>query len=199
MAVIRRQFETNVFGLIRMTQLALPGMRRQRWGKIVNLSSMGGKLTLPGGSMYHATKHAVEALSDALRFEVRDFGIDVVVIQPGGIATEWHHVAGPSLLAASGEGPYAAQAQRMAATFELEADGIASPPSVIARAVARAVRARRPRTRYRVGRGAWTLLTARWLLPDRLFDRVMMLIVAAMVRVAPRVAARNPAPGADHS
>ena len=83
MAEIRRQFETNVFGLMRLTQLALPGMRRQRWGKIVNLSSMGGKLTLPGGAFYHATKHAVEALSDALRFEVRGFGIDVIVIEPG--------------------------------------------------------------------------------------------------------------------
>src|SRR5262249_22244899 len=81
--VIRRQFETNVFGLVRLTQLVLPGMRRQRWGKIVNLSSMGGKLTLPGGAFYHATKHAVEALSDALRFEVQGFGVDVIVIEPG--------------------------------------------------------------------------------------------------------------------
>ncbi len=195
----RRQFEVNVFGLARLSQLVLPHMRRRGSGRIINISSMGGRIYLPLAGWYHATKFAVEGLSDVMRLELRPHGIDVVVIQPGGVATEWHHVAGPSLLAASGEGPYAAQAQRMAATFELEADGIASPPSVIARAVARAVRARRPRTRYRVGRGAWTLLTARWLLPDRLFDRVMMLIVAAVVRVAPRVAARNPAPGADHS
>src|SRR6185503_6979657 len=88
MAEIRRQFETNVFGLVRLTQLCLPGMRRQGWGRIVNISSMGGKLTLPGGAFYRATKHAVEAMSDALRFEVRPFGIDVVVIEPGPIKTQ---------------------------------------------------------------------------------------------------------------
>src|SRR5215831_5227810 len=91
--VVRRQFETNVFGLTRLTQLVLPGMRRQRWGKIVNLSSMGGRLTLPGGGFYHATKYAVEALSDALRFEVRGFGIDVIVIEPGPIKTRFGDTA----------------------------------------------------------------------------------------------------------
>src|SRR5205085_6959936 len=80
---VRRQFETNVFGLIRMCQLVLPGMRQQRWGKIVNLSSMGGRLVFPGGGLYHATKYAVEAISDALRFEVRGFGVDVILIEPG--------------------------------------------------------------------------------------------------------------------
>jgi NAD(P)-dependent dehydrogenase (short-subunit alcohol dehydrogenase family) len=84
---VRRQFETNVFGLVRMCQLALPGMREQGFGRIVNLSSMGGRLTFPGGGFYHASKHAVEAVSDALRFEVRDFGVDVVVIEPGLIHT----------------------------------------------------------------------------------------------------------------
>src|SRR2546429_507841 len=84
---VRRQFETNVFGLARLTQLVLPGMRRQGWGRIINVSSMGGRLTFPGGGYYHATKHAVEAISDALRFEVRPFGIDVVVIEPGPIKT----------------------------------------------------------------------------------------------------------------
>ena len=87
MTDIRRQFETNVFGLVAMTKLVLPAMRRQRWGRVVNLSSMGGKLTFPGGAYYHATKHAVEALSDALRFEVKGFGIDVIVIEPGPIKT----------------------------------------------------------------------------------------------------------------
>src|SRR5919106_3182091 len=105
---LRRQFETNVFGLIRMCQLVLPGMRRQRWGRIVNLSSMGGRLTFPGGGAYHATKHAVEALSDALRFEVRGFGVDVVVIEPGLIITQFGEAAGASLEAAeTTDGPYA--------------------------------------------------------------------------------------------
>ena len=108
MTEVRRQFETNVFGLTRLTQLVLPGMRRQGWGKIVNLSSMGGKLTLPGGAFYHATKHAVEALSDALRFEVRGFGVDVIVIEPGPIKTQFGDTAINSLSSLSPPGsPYA--------------------------------------------------------------------------------------------
>ena len=90
---VRRQFETNVFGLIRMCQLVLPGMRAQRWGKIVNIGSMGGRLTFPGGGIYHATKYAVEAISDALRFEVRGFGVDVILIEPGLIVTKFGEVA----------------------------------------------------------------------------------------------------------
>ena len=101
----RRQFETNVFGLARLTQLVLPGMRAQRWGRIVNVSSMGGELTFPGGGWYHASKHAVEALSDALRFEVAGFGIDVVVIQPGLIRTGFAEAAVGSIEV--GDGPYA--------------------------------------------------------------------------------------------
>src|SRR2546421_7312006 len=93
----RRQFETNVFGLIRMCQLVLPGMRGQHWGKIVNVGSMGGKLTFPGGGLYHATKYAVEALSDALRFEVRGFGVDVILIEPGLIVTRFGEVAAGSV------------------------------------------------------------------------------------------------------
>src|SRR5690349_16474557 len=86
---VRRQFETNVFGLVRMTQLALPGMREQHWGKVVNISSMGANFVFPGGGFYHATKYAVDAISDALRFEVRGFGVDVVIVQPGLIKTEF--------------------------------------------------------------------------------------------------------------
>src|SRR2546429_4243186 len=103
---VRRQFETNVFGLVRLCQLALPGMRRQGWGKIVNVSSMGGKLVLPGGGFYHGTKYAVEAISDALRWEVRGFGVDVVIIEPGLIKTEFGNVAAGSVDAAPAEGPY---------------------------------------------------------------------------------------------
>ena len=105
MEKVRRQFETNVFGLVRMCQLALPGMREQGFGKIVNLSSMGGRLTFPGGGFYHASKHAVEAVSDALRFEVRDFGVDVVVIEPGLIRTGFAQTAVGSM--GEGSGPYA--------------------------------------------------------------------------------------------
>ena len=97
---LRRQFETNVFGLLRMCQLVLPGMRRQGAGRIVNVSSMGGRLTFPGGGAYHGTKYAVEALSDALRFEVRGFGIDVVLIEPGLIKTRFGETAVGSIDAA---------------------------------------------------------------------------------------------------
>ena len=106
MSSVRRQFETNVFGLLRMCQLALPGMRRRGQGRIVNVSSMGGKLTFPGGGIYHATKHAVEALSDAMRFEVRGFGVDVVVIEPGLIKTGFADAAVGSM-AENEDGPYA--------------------------------------------------------------------------------------------
>ena len=102
---VRRQFETNVFGLMRMCQLVLPGMRDQHFGRIVNISSMGGNFTFPGGGVYHATKYAVEAISDALRFEVKGFGVDVVVIQPGLIRTEFGNTAAAEVRA--DDGPYA--------------------------------------------------------------------------------------------
>jgi NAD(P)-dependent dehydrogenase (short-subunit alcohol dehydrogenase family) len=101
----RRQFETNVFGLVRMTQLALPGMRSQRWGRVVNMSSVGGQISLPGGSAYHASKYAVEALSDALRFEVAGFGIRVVLVEPGLITTNFEAAVAAGM--PEGEGPYA--------------------------------------------------------------------------------------------
>src|SRR5882757_8361890 len=102
----RKQFETNVFGLLRLTQLVLPGMRAQRWGKVVNISSMGGRLTFPGGGLYHATKYSVEAISDALRFEVRGFGVDVIVIEPGLIITNFGEVASASVQDTSDGGDY---------------------------------------------------------------------------------------------
>lgn len=96
---VRRQFETNVFGLVRLTQLVLPKMRAQRWGKIVNVGSMGGRLSFPGGGHYHATKHALEAISDALRFELRGFGIDVILLEPGLVTTEFGDAATASMTA----------------------------------------------------------------------------------------------------
>ena len=114
---MRRQFETNVFGLARLCQLVLPGMRRQRFGRIVNVSSMGGRLTFPGGGFYHASKHAVEALSDALRFEVQGFGVDVIVIQPGLIRTDFADTAVATIADRSedAEGPYDGFNQAVAA------------------------------------------------------------------------------------
>src|SRR3954452_13477876 len=106
MEALRRQFETNVFGLVRMCQLVLPGMRAQRWGRIVNMSSMGGTLTFPGAGAYHASKYAVEAISDALRFEVQGFGVGVTIVQPGAIRTEFAATVGKEI--PSDSGPYAA-------------------------------------------------------------------------------------------
>ncbi|WP_432249714.1 oxidoreductase [Streptomyces sanyensis] len=167
----RRQFEVNVFGAARLTQLVLPGMRARRSGRVVNISSMGGKLAMPFGGWYHATKFALEGLSDSLRAEVAPFGIDVVVIEPGGIRTEWGGIAADGLRATSGEGAYAREATAMADVLAGEAGPRrSSPPSVIAEAVATAATARRPRTRYAVGFGAKPMIAARAALPDRAFD-----------------------------
>jgi len=178
---VRVQFETNVFGLIRLTQIALPGMRRQGWGKIVNVSSMGGKLTLPGGAFYHATKHAVEALSDALRIEVAPFGIDVVVIEPGPIATRFGDTATESMnqLLANTSSAYVNLNRAIAKGIEDAYTGrmkaFAAPPEAVARAIERAISARRPRPRYVVTAAARILLGLKWLLPDRAFDSMLRM------------------------
>jgi len=175
MEEVRRQFETNVFGLTRLTQLVLPGMRRQRWGKIVNLSSMGGRLTLPGGAFYHATKYAVEALSDALRFEVRAFGIDVIVVEPGPIRTRFGDTAIASIRSAvRDDSPYAAfnalLARRIREAYEGPMGMFAAEPDAVARVIDKAIRARRPRSRYPVTLAARVLMGLRRWLPDRGFD-----------------------------
>jgi len=175
MEQIRRQFETNVFGLVRLTQLVLPGMRRQRWGKIVNLSSMGGRLTLPGGAFYHATKYAVEALSDALRFEVSGFGIDVTVIEPGPIRTQFGDTAIDSIQRNAGQpSPYADFNATLARMIREAYDGpmgrLAGTPEDVARVIERAISARRPRSRYPVTAAARVLMRLRRWLPDRGFD-----------------------------
>lgn len=174
---VRRQFETNVFGLVRMCQLVLPGMRRQSYGRIVNVSSMGGKLTFPGGGYYHATKHAVEAVSDALRFEVAGFGVDVVVIEPGLIRTRYAETAVGSMEGQNrvpGD-PYAGFTEAVArATRQSYERGLISrlggPPEAVAGVVERAVSADRPRARYPVTPSARLLMTLRRLLPDRAWD-----------------------------
>ena len=175
MAEIRRQFETNVFGLVRLTQLALPAMRRQRWGKVVNLSSMGGKLTLPGGAFYHATKHAVEALSDALRFEVRGFGVDVIVIEPGPIKTSFGDTAVQSIDSpAAGDQAYAAFNAQLATKIKEAYEGpmgrFAAGPEAVALVIEKAITAPRPAARYTVTAAARILMGLRRVLPDRAFD-----------------------------
>jgi NAD(P)-dependent dehydrogenase (short-subunit alcohol dehydrogenase family) len=170
----RAQFDVNIFGAIRLIQLALPHMRAQRSGTIVNISSMGGKIYTPLGGWYHGTKFALEALSDCLRLEVKPFGIDVVVIEPGGIRTEWGGIAADKLREVSGSGPYGGQAMTMAESLVGEANTKRlSPPELIADTIVKAVGARRPKTRYVAGLGARPLIFMRWLLCDRAFDGLM--------------------------
>ncbi|QVJ01492.1 oxidoreductase [Nocardiopsis eucommiae] len=170
----RRQFEVNVFGAMRLAQLVLPHMRERGSGTIVNITSMGGKLHTPLGGWYHGTKFALEALSDCLRLEVAPFGVDVVVIEPGGIATEWGGIAADHVEETSGHGPYAAQAEAVAKSLRSEANASRnSPPSVVADAIGKAVTAGRPKTRYVVGFGAKPLIAARGMLSDRQFDALI--------------------------
>jgi len=169
----RRQFETNVFGLARLTQLVLPGMRAQGWGRVVNVSSMGGRLTFPGGGWYHASKHAVEALSDALRFEVQGFGIDVVVIEPGLIRTGFAEAAVGTI--EPDDGPYgqfnAVVGATTAGVYENTiARRLGGGPESVAKTIEKALTAKRPRTRYRVTASARLFLTLRRLLSDRAWD-----------------------------
>ena len=171
-AEARRQFEVNVFGLARLTQLVLPHQRAKRDGYIVNISSIGGKIWEPLGSWYHATKFAVEGLSDSLRAETAAFGIKVVIIEPGVIKSEWAAISADTLDAASGGSAYGDQARKLAANYRsVNGERIASDPIVVARAIGRAVTSRRPKTRYAVGGGASLVLFVKRILPDRAFDR----------------------------
>ncbi len=167
----RNQVEVNLFGAARLTQLVLPQMRDQRSGTIVNVTSMGGKIYTPLGAWYHATKHALEALSDCLRMELKSFGIDVVVIEPGAIKTEFNGIVEDKLRAVSGTGPYAPQGNALADTIVSESTGRrSSPPELIAKTIGKAVTARRPKTRYAAGYGAKPMLFLHTVLPDRAFD-----------------------------
>jgi short-subunit dehydrogenase len=173
----RKQFETNVFGLLRLTQLVLPGMRAQRWGKVVNISSMGGRLTFPGGGLYHATKYSVEALSDALRFELRGFGVDVIVIEPGLIITNFGEVASASVEDAGDGGAYDEFNRKVAELTEGAYKGpmakLGAGPEAVAKTIERAISTGHPRARYRVTASAKLMISQRRLMPDRLWDRMM--------------------------
>src|SRR3954464_1533428 len=180
MEKVRAQFETNVFGVVRLCQLVLPAMRRRRAGKIVNLSSMGGRLVFPGGGFYHASKYAVEAISDALRFEVRGFGVDVILIEPGLIRTSFGEtsVAG---VAEAGEGladyaqfnAHVARATERATQRSSPLGRLGGPPDAVAKVIEKALHAHRPRARYTVTPSAKLLIAQRAVMPDRGWDAVM--------------------------
>jgi NAD(P)-dependent dehydrogenase (short-subunit alcohol dehydrogenase family) len=176
----RSQFEVNVFGAARLTQLVLPQMRKQRSGTIVNITSMGGKIYTPLGSWYHATKFALEATSDCLRMELRPFGINVVVIEPGGIQTEWGGIAAEKVRTVSSTGPYASQGNAVAEALSSEStQRRSSPPELIAKTIAKAVSTRRPKTRYAVGYGAKPLIFLHAVLPNRWFDAFILRATGA--------------------
>jgi short-subunit dehydrogenase len=175
LADARRQFEVNIFGLGRLTQLVIPHMRGQGSGCIINISSMGGRMYTPLGAWYHATKHALEGWSDCLRLELKPFGIDVVIIEPGIIRTEFAEVMTGLMLQRSGVGPYGALARKVAKGAEQgSAAGKGSAPSVIADLIVKAVNARRPRTRYAGGFLAKPVMFLRKWGGDRFFDRMIM-------------------------
>ncbi len=176
---VRLQFETNVFGLVRLTQLVLPAMRRQHAGRIINLSSMAGRFTLPGGGFYHATKHAVESLSDALRLEVAPFGIFVSLIEPGPVRTEFGATAIGTIDAAQStpDGPYGGFKRRLATAYADAYDGrsrfLVSSADDVADVIVRAAGSSHPAARYPVGPVARAVITGRRVLPDRVFDALV--------------------------
>jgi NAD(P)-dependent dehydrogenase (short-subunit alcohol dehydrogenase family) len=175
---IREQFETNVFGLVRLTQLVLPGMRRRRAGRIVNIGSMGGRLVFPGGGVYHATKYALEALTDALRFEVRGFGVHVVLIEPGLIRTKFGERANAAMQDAIVEDDYQAFHREVArltrhAAEQGMAARLAGTPDDVAATIERALTVAKPRTRYTVSPSATLFIAQRRLFGDRAWDRFL--------------------------
>lgn len=174
MTEAKNQLEINLFGAARLIQLVLPKMRDNKYGKIVNISSVGGKVGLPMGSWYHASKFAIEGLSDALRNEVKQFGIDVVVIEPGGTKSEMIGIGGEDLMRVSGNTVYsklAASLVKMYSTMEQNA----VEPVEIAKLIKKGIEAKNPKTRYIGGAMAKPMLFLRKLLSDKLFDKLLML------------------------
>lgn len=169
----KNQLEINLFGAARLIQLVLPRMRKNKYGKIVNISSIGGKLGLPMGTWYHASKFAIEGLSDSLRNEVRQFGIDVIVIEPGGTRSEMVSIGAGDLMQASGNTVYSNLAGSIQKMYK-EIEQNASDPVVIARLIKKGIEAKHPKTRYIGGAMAKPMLFFRKILSDKMFDKVVM-------------------------
>lgn len=176
---VRAQFETNLFAALALSRLVLPGMREQGWGKVVNVSSMGGRLAFPGGGLYHASKYALEAVSDAMRFELKGFGVDVILIEPGLIRTGFGAVAQREIGGrAADHGPYAdfnrAVGEATAGAYEKGMLArLAGPPETVAETIERALGAKRAKARYTVTASAKALLALKAVLPDRGWDAMM--------------------------
>lgn len=193
---VRRQFETNVFGLVRMTQLVLPAMRQQGAGRVVNVGSIGGVITTPMGSAYYATKFALEAISDVLRVEVAPFGIDVVLVQPTGVRTGFFDKVRGSMPETGPGSPYATQKDAFARAMSfVEHSAGTLTPEAVARVIVRAATDRRPRPRYKAGASAYALIAARRLLPDQVWDtlirRGLELALREQRRAVPSIRSAN--------
>lgn len=166
----RRQFEVNLFGLARLTQLALPHMRAAGGGRIINISSIAGRISVPAGGWYHASKYALEAYSDALRLETAQFGIKVVLVEPGPIKTEWDNTALVNLQKYSGSGVYAPMVARLTEKFRAGYRSGAPGPEAVAAVILKALRSGRPAARYPVPFRASLIIFLKWLLPDAVLD-----------------------------
>jgi NAD(P)-dependent dehydrogenase (short-subunit alcohol dehydrogenase family) len=175
LADARTQFEVNLFGLVLITQLCLPVMREQQGGRIINVSSLAGFFSAPMGGWYSASKFALEGLSDSLRLEVRQFGIDVVLVEPGPVRTGWHAHANAELVRASNQGAYADMARGVSSVLTgFDADRITSDPDAVAEVICAAALARRPKARYLVGSGAHLAIALRRVLPTRMWDSAVI-------------------------
>ncbi len=171
----RQQLEVNLFGLAAMTQAVVPYMRQAGKGLIINTSSVGGKVYFPMGAWYHASKHAVEGLSDCLRLELKPFGIDVVVLEPGFIATEFGQVLLDNFEKLPKDSAYKGLMNTIIEnTRKTEVEGNNSQPEVIAEAVCKIIKAKKPKTRYRVGKMSSTLIAIRSLVSDEMYDKIVM-------------------------
>ena len=173
----RNQLDVNVFGLARLCQLVLPSMREQGSGRIINIASVAGHMSMAFGGWYCVSKHSVEALSDALRMEVKPFGIKVSIIEPGPIHTDWGLIAADHLEETSAGTVYETSAARTAAVFRKAYGSTILPePKAVTRKICRAVNSRRPRIRYRAGFGAGLIIFAHTILPSRWWDAMMRVM-----------------------
>ncbi|MEM9648424.1 MAG: oxidoreductase [Bacteroidota bacterium] len=180
----KRQFEVNIFGLAEVTKAVLPTMREQNSGKVINISSIGGKIYSPLGAWYHATKHALEGWSDCLRLEVERFGVDVVIVEPGAIRTEFGEVMNDNF-SRSKNGTYSEMANLISAAVEdTYKPGKSSSPSVIASVISKAVKSKKPKTRYAAGKMAKQTLFIRKWFSDRFFDKTIMRMMGNMAKSA---------------
>lgn len=170
----KKQYDVNLFGLAKITQLVLPVMQNQKTGTIINISSIGGKIYSPFGAWYHSTKHAVEGFSDCLRVETKKFGIKVIIIEPGFIQSEWSSIAGNNVMEISGKGDYSELAKQFDSQLKSLYDvNKSSSPDVIAKIILKAVKSRNPKTRYAAGRMAKLMLFSRKVLSDKAFDFIL--------------------------